>query len=446
MSITGIASDQNPWWERPQARSLPHLPTRRDLFSQLHSAIVAPGQNRAQILLGPRQVGKSTLLYQLIDALLDDGVPGANITFFDFSDDRLALRSLSPREVAELIPPGFDAKAPRYFFFDEITSAAAGWDRWLKQAVDASRRAEVHPSTRFILSSPSASLLRDASLESGQGRWDIHFLEGMTFSEYKRLAPGGQPEAARPYLETSGYPGQVLETDRASGRKRLREDIATRAILQDLLIHDVDVARVKALFIYLVQTSGSQWEARNRASDLGADPRSVSEWLRLLEQTGLITILPRWSSGKTGKPARASSELRLHPKVYASDHGLVLAFTAQSLQDPQTLGRVYETVVYRHLREVRDEGTEVAYFRADDTNEIDFVVSIDGNLVGIEVTSARTVDSGKVARLHAARERLQQLTSVLMVCRAGVDEKRPGIIPMQLFLDDPRAALKARAT
>ncbi len=442
-----IAAGQNPWWQRPQIRSSRHLATRRDLFDELYSAIVAPGQNRAQILLGPRQVGKSTLLFQLIDALLDDGVPGANITFFDFSDDRLTPRSLSPREVVTLIPPGFDAKAPRYFLFDEITWAVAAWDRWLKQAVDASRRAESQPSTRFILSSSSASLLRDASLESGQGRWDIHFLEGMTLSEYERLAPGREPEPALTYLQTSGYPGQFWDPDRASGRKRLREDITDRAILHDLLIHNVDVARVKALFTYLVQTAGSQWEARHRAMDLDADPRTVSQWLRLLEQTGLVTILPRWSSGKTGKPAKASSELGLHPKVYASDHGLVLAFTAQALEDPQTQGRVFETVVYRHLREVRDEGTEVAYFRADNANEIDFVVSVDGNLIGIEVTSARTVDPRKVARLLAARDRLQP-NHVMMVYGGLFEPERPDlrIIPLHQFLADPRAALKARAT
>ncbi len=439
--VDSIALDQNPWWIQAAARSVRHLMARRDLFGRLYTAILDPQQSRAQVLLGPRQVGKSTLLFQMVDALLDAGVPTGNITFFDFSDDRMPAHSLSPRAVTALTPPGCRADMPRYFLFDEITWAATGWDRWLKQAVDGSRRAATKAATRFVLSSSSASLLRDASLESGQGRWDHHFMEGMTFAEYQRLAQARDPELVLRYLRAGGYPGQLWQGDAALERKRLREDITDRAILHDLLGHDVDVARVKALFTYLVQMSGSQWDARNRARDLAADPRTVGQWLRLLEQTGLVTILPRWTSGTTGNPGRASSELRVHPKIYASDHGLVLAFAA-ALEDPQIQARIFETVVYRHLREIRDEGTQIAYFRVNEDVEVDFVVSVDGDLTGVEVTSSKVVPGRKVAKILAARAQLRP-RRVLMVHGGLFEEERQGIklVPLHRFLTDPRAAV-----
>jgi len=442
MNIEGVAADQNPWWESPRTRPVPHLTERRAMFETLYAAIGSAQQNRAQVLLGPRQVGKSTLLLQIVGKLLEAEVAPSNITFFDFSDDRLAPRTVSPREVVALAAPGVAPNAPRYFLFDEITWAKPGWDRWLKQAVDADRRAGTRPASRYVLSSSSASLLLDASLESGQGRWDNHLLEGMTFSEYERLSPTKGPELVLSYLRTSGYPGQFWEDDRALARKRLREDISDRAILHDLLMHKVDVARVKTLFTFLIQTSGSHWDAETRGRDLDADPRTVSQWLRLLEQTGLVTVLPRWTPGKAGKAGKAATELRAHPKVFASDHGLVLAFAANASEDPQVQGRVFETVVYRHLRSLRDDGVGLTYFRADDRREIDFVTSLGGDRIGIEVTSAKTVDGEKIAKVAAAGTSLR--AKRLVVVHGGLLEgirQNIRLIPLHRFLSDPRAAL-----
>jgi predicted AAA+ superfamily ATPase len=438
MNLEAVAADQNPWWESPGARSVLSSIARRSMFDVLYTAISSSQQNRAQVLLGPRQVGKSTLLFQIAGRLLDAEVAPANVTFFDFSDDRLAPRTISPREVVALDAPGLIPNAPRYFLFDEITWAKPGWDRWLKQAIDADRRLGSQSGTRFILTSSSASLLFDASFESGQGRWDNHFLEGMTFPEYERLSPRKEPELVLRYLRTSGYPGQLWEDDQALARKRLREDIIDRAILHDLLVHNVDVARVRTLFTYLIQTSGNQWEAKNRGRDLDADPRTVSEWLRLLEQTGLVTTLPRWTPGKTGKAGKASAELRAHPKVFASDHGLVLAFAANAA-DPQVQGRVFETVVYRQLRSLQDEGVPITYFRADDRHEIDFVGSLAGDRTGVEVTTAKSVDNEKIAKVVAAGAILG--AKRLAVVHGGLFEGvRQGVrlIPLHRFLSDPR--------
>jgi predicted AAA+ superfamily ATPase len=50
---------------------------------------------RALVLSGPRQVGKTTILYQVIGDLLgNQGWPAENITYFDFSDERLSARGL----------------------------------------------------------------------------------------------------------------------------------------------------------------------------------------------------------------------------------------------------------------------------------------------------------------------------------------------------------------
>jgi len=185
---------------------------------------------------------------------------------------------------------------------------------------------------------------------------------------------------------------------------------------------------------------------RNAERLLDADPRTASQWLHLLIQTGLIAALPRWTPGKSGKPGKASSELRTHPKVYASDHGLLLAFAAQAAEDSELQGRILETVVYRHLRAVRDDDRDVAYFRVDDRCEIDFVMSLNDDTIGVEVTAARNVDGEKLAKVAAAGVRLG--TKRLFVVHGGLFEgERQGIqlVPRHRFLSDPKAALSVGA-
>ena len=107
-------------------------------------------------------------------------------------------------------------------------------------------------------------------------------------------------------------------------------------------------------------------------------------------------------------------------------------------------GRILETVVYRHLRSVQDDDRDIAYFRADDRYEIDFVTSLGGDCVGVEVTSARTVDDEKLAKVAAAGTRLG--AKRLLVVHGGLFEgEHQGIrlIPRHRFLSDPRAALSA---
>jgi predicted AAA+ superfamily ATPase len=91
---------------------------------------------------------------------------------------------------------------------------------------------------------------------------------------------------------------------------------------------------------------------------------------------------------------------------------------------------------------LQDEGVPLAYFRADDRHEIDFVASLNGDRIGIEVTSAKTVDSEKVAKVATAGASLR--AKRLAVVHGGLFEgMRQGIriIPIHRFLSDPRAAL-----
>ena len=399
-----ILHDQNRWWSDPKHRETLQFPYRRPIYEHIREYLGDSHDSRALALLGPRQVGKTTLLRQLADDLLRRDWPPGNITFFDFSDERL-VAAVSPREILAAAPIGLSAEYPRIFLLDEIQEAVA-WQRWLKSAVDHVRRGSGQPA-RFIVTGSAATSLREGGVESGQGRWDEVPIEGLTFAEFVRLSVpveedlsksvAREPQLVERYLEIGGFPAHVRTEPPREARRQVREDIADRAILRDLRHAGVELDRVRRLFVYLVAGSGQVWSQGKRADDLEANRKSVGEWLSLLEGTRLVARLEQDSHSRS----RARAQLRSQPKIFASDHGLISAFSSypEPLEVPEVRGRVFEAVVFRHLRElVRAGQGSLSFARLDDDLELDFLVRYPRHTVGIEVTASTEARSRKLTR------------------------------------------------
>ncbi len=393
------------------------------------------------VLMGPRQVGKTVLLLQLADDLLDAGWPPQNLTYFDFSDERLTGgEAVTAREIVGLQPVGFDPSHPQVFLLDEIGSSP-NWDRWLKQAVDAR-------VGRIVVTDSAASLLREGTRESGQGRWDVLYIEGLSFREFARFhaSPDERVAATPPrieilygrYLSLGGFPEYALSLAVPEALRRLRSDIAERAIERDLGRLGLDVQRIKDLFVYIVRESGGEFNVEARASDLQADPRSVRDWVSRLGDTLLISALERSIS-------RPAAGLRAKTRWFAADPGLVLAFARLSPEDREVQAAVFEAAVFRHLREAsRELNGQLSYFRHKEDLEIDFVFEASGDpSIGIEVTSSQRLRPDKLTRLLKAGKILEPGRLILVY--GGLTEdlvEGVHVLPLQKFLLDPAAFLR----
>ncbi|HYG63158.1 MAG TPA: ATP-binding protein [Thermoanaerobaculia bacterium] len=441
MSLVEILQDHNPWWSDGAKRRAADYPIRRDLQPLLLAQVLRVEDRRAMVLVGPRQVGKTVLLFQLADDVLAAGWPPSNLTYFDFSDDRLTT-PVTAREIVEAEPVGLDPRYPRVFLFDEIRSAPE-WDRWLKQAVDSK-------VGRIVATDSAAGLLREGGLESGQGRWDQVLIEGLSFREFAKLhSLTGEaaedvvhrlPNLHDLYVERGGFPEHATSRNPFEVRRRLRADIAERAILRDVSGNVSDVQRVLDLFVYLVQDSGAELNADARGRDLGADPRSVRDWVRRLTDTSLLCPLERLAS-------RASAALRSKVKLYAADPGLVMSFALSPVRDPKVRARAFEAAVFRHLRELaRTEDCRLGYFRQGDDLEVDFVLEMGERRVAIEVTSSSRLRPEKLARLRKAGEILG-VSRPLLIHGGLVEQKVEGVQPVALpsFLMNPGSCLQEGA-
>ncbi|MEW6269804.1 MAG: ATP-binding protein [Thermodesulfobacteriota bacterium] len=435
MLFYAVLAEQNPWWLLPGSPQALEYPARRDFHERLYSHAQSDDR-RALVVLGPRQVGKTVALKQLVDRLRDAGWPPGNLTYFDFSDDRL-VHPASPREVAGFEPPGVLPDKPRLLLLDEINRAPR-WQGWLKQMVDSNR------SLRVIATGSIAGALRAGARESGQGRWDELRVAGLTYTEHLRFRAAivgvsqGEvrrrfPNELQRYLALGGFPEHVSTDDLARARARIREDIADRAIARDLAESGVDVEGVRRLFAYLAAQSGAVFSARERARDLEVDERSIKSWLEHLSDAQLI--------GRLEQHTRGAARLRTKPKIYAADHGMVAAFAASPdrRHDSEILARIVETVVFRHLRD--PSGTAIdrlRYFRTDLHLEGDFVIAGDRKPLVVEVTSSTVVKPEKIRRVREVGEALR--TSALFVVHLGIQtEEREGVrcVPLETFLLHP---------
>jgi predicted AAA+ superfamily ATPase len=327
------------------------------------------------------------------------------------------------------------------------------WALALKQVVDQDwygPSGAPLPPPRLVLTGSASALLGRGGQEAGVGRWDEEILEPWPLREVLRLASQGsaepasvlreQPALLARYLSNGGFPEHCLAEDHARVRARLRAEIADRAIVRDLLPFRVDVARVARFFAWLAAESGSILDIGDRARDLGADERTVREWLHLLVEARLLVEVVRH-----GHNARA--RLSSHSRLYAIDHGLVAAFAplARPGEDGPTWGRMLETAVLRHLRPLaRESDLRLSFLRTrSGVLEVDFVLEGSGPPVLIEVKASARPQPADVARLRRAGAWLG--TGRLLLVHDGVAPSRhDGVrcLPVGRVLLDPETVLE----
>ncbi|MEM1448520.1 MAG: AAA family ATPase [Planctomycetota bacterium] len=448
VSVESILAGYNPWWSRPEAR-LPvrHRNRRESAFQQLKAA-AGDNRSRSLVLRGPRRVGKSVLLHQLASWLLDEArIPPSRLLHVDLSDPLLD-RSPGGPELLDAIHaawPSGDAAGPRIALLDEIQSVPS-WDRWLKNALD-------WKELRVVATGSSSMHLVRGGRESGRGRWDEETLEALTFREFLALqaAPDQSAESVldlRPgalldFLvfggspEHLGWSGSSFELHR-----RVREDV-DRDLRVDLAGTVRDPESTSRLYRALAVDSGQNVGSQKLADALGLDRKTIASHVGHLVDMMLIERVAPASSAPGGAPRSLRKRLS-DDRLFTRDHGHVSAFagTEHPLAESHVAGRVFETAVLRALRAV--EGVlgcrEIGYFRADESHEIDFVLTLPDGQVGIEVTASGRADK-KCASAARAADRFGVPALVVSGMNGRGESQGVPHVGLTEFLLDPVAAL-----
>jgi uncharacterized protein len=400
--LFSVLRQYNPWWDRGSVQDIP--PWRRAAFAELRTWLTSPPAPRAVLLTGARQVGKTTLLLQAVEGLLDDGVRPENILYATFDHPLLKLIGLDGllKVWRELQPP---TAGPEFLFLDEI-QYTKDWQTWLKHQVDFEKG-------RRIAVTGSAMPLTSEGQESGVGRWHTIKLATLSFFEYLQIKnielpriPGvsslvevfswSQPdrirvgEAARPlvahfheYLLRGGFPQTALVESIPMAQKLLREDIVDKALKRDMtaLFGVRRVLELEKTFLYLCLHDGGILDMSSLSSSLEVKKPTANSFLDVLEAAHLIYKLPPYGYGK--------KILRARYKIYLADAaiaGSVLLWGRLLLEDRARLGAAVETAFFKHVY-TRYYATSIgfSYWRGKQDYEVDILAEPPSGLVPFEV-------------------------------------------------------------
>ena len=179
MRIESVIEEQNPWWK---GRSVPDYfapPIERPLAKHLWQYILSSNLKRHLIILGPRRVGKTTVMYQTVQHLLNSKVPPHKIQWVRLDHPVLMSLDLDVVVTEAMKLSKASNKQPLYLFLDELVYAE-NWDKWLKTFYDE------HWPVRIIASSSAAAALYKGK-ESGVGRWEEFHLTPYLLTELIQL-------------------------------------------------------------------------------------------------------------------------------------------------------------------------------------------------------------------------------------------------------------------
>jgi uncharacterized protein len=362
-AVQEYLGDTNPWWVSGQGidtdiRSWP----KRAYFPAFMRLIKVADVRRAVVVIGPRRVGKTVMLMQAIQSLLDAGVSGAQIMVAQMDVPLFLGQTLS-----SLVKVFVDmhrhqtssVENPLYIFFDEI-QYLKDWETHLKVLVDT------YKGIRFVATGSAAAALRMKSRESGAGRFSDFVLPPLTFAEYldfcgqshlvRDVEPeeGGRPRYFAPniaalnaefinYLNYGGFPEAVMSASvREDPRRYLRQDIVEKVLQRDLpsLFGISDTQELNRFFNVIAYNTGMEVSPVTLSKNTGLTKIRIEEYLEYLEAAFLVKRVHRLGDNARRMQRATTYKVYLtNPSIRAALFGIVRA------EDP-AMGRLVETAIW----------------------------------------------------------------------------------------------------
>jgi len=359
----------------------------RQLYSNIQNQLK---KSAAVALLGPRQVGKTTLAHQLSDKL--------ESIYIDLED---------PRDIQKLGDPSyyFDQYADRLIIIDEVQRRPDLFPI-LRSQIDRNRR-NGHTFAQFLLLGSASNELLNQSSESLAGRisyqelFPLNLLEGGEKNEGALWLRGGFPES---YIHTDNDLSWRLDFIRTY----LERDIP-------MLGMRVPAETLQRFWTMLAHNQGQLFNAAQMAGSLGISGQSASRYLDLMVDLMLVRKLRPWH-------ANTKKRLVKSAKTYVRDSGIVHALlnisTYDGLLGHPVSGSSWEGFVIENILSICPRNVDAYFYRTATGVEIDLLLSYADELIAIEIkrSSSPTLSKG----FHIACEDIKPTSK--WVVHLGDDE------------------------
>ena len=363
----------NPWWSDNRIfedfnamRPRMFLPSFLELINTLPAG-------RSVILLGPRRVGKTVMIFHTIRQLLSDGVDPRKILYLSVDTPLYSGLGLEEMLALALKATKVELDSPMdgyYVFFDEI-QYLRNWESHLKVLCDIKRRA------RFVASGSAAAALKMKSMESGAWRFTHFSLPPLLFCEYLQMIEADNlvvPAKVRwfgstvdgfdainidelnqkfaDYINYGGYPEVVTSMQMRNNPGRyIKEDIVDKVLLRDLpgLYGISDTRDLYRLFIHIVYRSGEEFSYEDLSKESGIKKETLRRYIEYLESAFLIKVLH-----KIDENARRFQRVTTF-KIYVTNASIFSAIFAPLQTSDLAFTHLVETAVFCQLNAAPDD-------------------------------------------------------------------------------------------
>lgn len=437
---------QNPWWKTKRVSESKLGKIRRSESNPLEKELE---DQKITCLLGPRRSGKTTLMYELVEHLLKNGISERNIFFISFDNPKIrlslqynfdeAIREFSNTIIREPIDR---LSGNAYIFLDEIHKLD-DWGNIIKYWQDLGLK------IKFIVSGSSSLRILKGSGESLLGRINFHLILPLKFSEFTgrvvRADFGNYNDIKKAhdelllekqellikldeYVLKGGFPEVFDITDIERAYEVLKQ-YKTLTINRDILdLKDIKEPRILSDLADLLSDHMSQRISYSAFADiLNVKVDTVKNYISYLEECFLIYTAYLYSKKQV-------ISTRKEKKLFFIDCGLRNSLLLKEIDDLEKT-KIVENIIFFHILSLkrRELFPKIFYWLDKARNEVDIVVTLKNEVIPIEVKYSDNIDKKDIKGLLKFCEEFK--TRGLVITKDLLrNEGNTMFIPAWLFL------------
>ena len=337
-------------------------------------------RNRAELILGPRQVGKSTMLDHLVQNQRFIKLTGED-------EDDLSILA-DPKTFLTLTQQFPNVIIDEAQFVPNI-------GRVIKRLVDNNTT-----DSRIFVTGSSALDLGGHLKESAAGRFNSYNLWPLSLEELAEHSSWIEVKRQINDRMIYGCHPDVIN-DQAHAKEYLLD--FTDSILYKDLFKLAEVRKptdLTKLVTFLAANVGSEIRYGSIASELGIQNKTIERYVDLLASCFILKVVPSWSRNPT-------AELKLSKKIYFYDNGIRNALLKNFAPVParEDKGALWENLFFTErlkLHAFRRDGGEIYFWRTKKQHEMDFIEIVNGTIAAFECKAGNKINSTSIKAFSRA--------------------------------------------
>ncbi len=375
----------NSWWTSKLVRAELLIHNKRPLYNKLLDYM-----KDRQILLiyGLRRVGKTSLLYQLIQELLNTGIKETSILYFSFDEQLISLDDLIKTYEEKVLKKSLNSEKI-YIFLDEIQKSG-DWENKIKIYYD------LFPNIKFIISGSASVHIKKKMKESLAGRIYDFMLEPLSFEEFLKLKNIKVDKKQinlynreilpvfYDYLMKGGFPEITNEENEEKIKNYVRNSVIDKILYQDIpsefKLKDYDLLRT--ILERVASNPGMIINFETLSKELQRNKNTIMAYFYYLDYALLLRFLANYR----GKFSISSRKLK---KVYLTNTAISFAFADQ-------INDKLQEKIFENYAIISSNAKN--YYR--NKIEVDIILKINNKIIPVEVKHGKIEEDSLIYFLN----------------------------------------------